>query len=389
MTLQWWGKRLVAEVKTYPLRLEIVADGDKPIDQLADKVKNGPDWSVHGRLLKLRANEHQARLLAGLGDAFGLKDGELRGPEVRVPDPFAFLPQVLEAKRPNRLTALVHGDLNPRNILVVGDETPCLIDYAFMRKGEPFFLDFGRLEGSLTRDVLPADFTWRQLVRLERLLGLACRLGDDASQKLAEVLTAERAELGAAFRLFWAIRRAARAVCPESYRAQWARDYLEQLFLFAHLTLKWDDAEASASAKLRATAALAGVAAEVLASMAPAATDGYALWDDETLRQAGAIGLPLLATQREATLAELAQWAFVLQQRNLKATDPLWQAFEGARADFVRQHFAAAANATLTQLQDEHDIYISLRAYIDLKGQVSAGRERSEAVFSTEDLFEK
>ena len=63
---------------------------------------------------------------------------------------------MLDQKRPNRITSWAHGDLNARNILVA-ENRPCLIDYAFTREGEPLMFDFVRLEGTLAAEILPAS----------------------------------------------------------------------------------------------------------------------------------------------------------------------------------------------------------------------------------------
>ena len=260
LTAVWWGDQLMAEALEHDLRVEVLAPRGRRIRDLAAGLKEGDLLRVCGRVRSVQARACRERLLAGLPD-FGVRKGTLSGPDAEVPDPFDLLPAVLETRRPGRWTALVHGDMNPRNVLVVAGR-PCLIDYALTKDGEPLLADFVRLEGTLARDVLPEDLSWAQLVRLERLLAAACRLDDEAAERFAARLAKDRAELGAAFRIFWAIRRAARETYPQEDRDGWWRDYLEQLFLFAHISLKWDNPSPQA---LRATAAMAGAAAEVLA----------------------------------------------------------------------------------------------------------------------------
>jgi len=381
----WWeGDHLMAEALDQDLRVEVVAPEGRRIRDLTGALRKGDPLEVCGRVVSVRARAYRERLLAGL-PGFEVRRGTLSGPDADVPDPFVLLPTVLETRRPGRWTALVHGDLNPRNVLVVAGR-PCLIDYAMTRDGEPLLADFVRLEGTLARDVLPEDLSWTELVRLERLLAAACRLDDEAAERLAARLAKDRPELGAAFRIFWAIRRAARETYPEEDgqedRDGWWRDYLEQLFLFAHLSLKWENSGPQA---LRATAAMASVAAEVLAPH-----EAFLRWDRDALRSDGLDVLDALARlpDKKSVLADLAAFAGPLHAAGLRPDDPLWLAFRRARDAFVRHHFHHAANETIRQLQSDHAVYIALRAYIELKGELKAGRARRPRPVSMEEMLE-
>ncbi|MEE8587543.1 MAG: hypothetical protein V3T83_22115, partial [Acidobacteriota bacterium] len=302
-----------------------------------------------------------------------VKDGTIQGPGAQIPDPFSSLAEVLEASRKNRITSLVHGDLNPRNILVV-DESPCLIDYALTRPAGGILSDFARLEGCLARDALPEDLTWPQHVRLQRLLAAACRIGDGAAEIFAEQLSKDRQELASAFRLLWTVRRAARESYPNQDREKWSRDYLEQLFLFAHLSLKWRDGQTPAA--LLATAAMAGVAAEGLSSQRR-----YRWWSLEDLRTDAVEIIGLLRQRPGDALRDLVGLAHALYQQSLKRDDPLKAEYESLRAGFVRQRFHSDAHAILNRLREDHEVYITLQAYIDLKGEVSAARRRERRSF--------
>jgi hypothetical protein len=348
---EWWGDRLMGQLPQDPLRLELVTPDGRTMRQLASRLKEGSVFHVLGKVRSVRARAHRERLQGGLPE---LTDAP-------VADPFEALPRILETRRSGRLTALVHGDLNPRNILLV-DDKPILIDYAFTRDGEPFFLDFTRLEGCLARDVLPENFTLAQHLRLQRLLAASCRLGERGADRFAQRLAAERPELGAAFRIFWALRRAARDACPEVYRAYWPRDYLEQLFLFAHLAFKWTEQPPAA---LRATAAIAGVAAESLSG-----SGLYQHWSAEDLRGDGLEILRL--SEPQGALLDLAALARTLGGRRQEEDKPLAEAHEALRSAFVRARFAEAANQILVKLEADHGVFISLRAYIDLRGRLHA-----------------
>ncbi|HBL26942.1 MAG TPA: hypothetical protein DD490_08920, partial [Acidobacteria bacterium] len=359
---EWWGDRLMGQPADTPLRLELVTpdpDG-RTLRRLAATLPEGAPFHVQGRVRSVRARAHRERLHAGLPELA----------EATVADPFEALPRILEARRRGRLTALVHGDLNPRNVLLVGDQ-PLLIDYAFTKDEEPFFFDFTRLEGCLARDILPEDLSLAQHLRLQRLLAAACRLGERGADRFAQRLAAESPPLGATFRVFWTLRRAARDACPEARREHWLRDYLEQLFLFAHLTLKWPD---QTPAALRATAAMAGVVAESLAGV-----DLYRHWSGEDLRGDG-LEILRLAEPRHS-LGDLAAMARALRGRRKEEDKPLVEAHEALRANFVRARFAEEANQILVDLETDHGVYISVRAYIDLRGRLHAGRERRRMSF--------
>ena len=356
----WWGDRLMGQT-SHALRLEIVCQG-RSVHRLAHELKDATSFGVRGIVHEVRARTHRERLLAELKELTA-EDGALRGKNADVPDPFAALPQILEAKRPGRIRALVHGDLNPRNVLMVED-SPVLIDYAFTRPDEPFFLDFTRLEGCLARDTLPSDLTWAQHVRLQRLLGAACRLNEQAVDRFVQLLADERADLAAAFRVLWAIRAAARDAYPPNQRDDWMRDYLEQLFLFAHLTLKWDD---QTEAALRASAAMAAVAAENLCEI-----DLYRLWSLDGLRGDG-FEILRLADPLHG-LRDLAAMTWALRRPRIK-DDRLSQCVSEVRTSFVQTTFADDAKLILAELEEDHGVYIELR------GQRSEGRRRKERSF--------
>jgi hypothetical protein len=354
-----WGDRLMADPGDRRLLVEVVA-GDPPIAEVAGKLKEGEPFEVYGKVRSTRAHAHHARLSA---DALQADGDVLRGEGVAVPDPFAALHRLLSDDPEKGVWTVAHGDLNPRNVLLVGDKA-CLIDYAFTADGQPIFADFARLEGSLARDALPPGWSWARHVRLQRLLATACRLGDQAADRFAGLLASEDPSLGAAFRLLWSVRRAAREVYPASAKGPWWREYLLQLFLFAHLILKWPD---QSPATLQATAAMAGVAAEAL--------DGrgaYRLWSEEEFRAAANEILEALDRDPEHALEELAQVATELDGRRLpeELRKQLDQAVERVRAGVVRGFFRDPAHKTLVRLQQDHDVFISLRAYIGLTGRL-------------------
>jgi Ternary complex associated domain 9 len=252
----WWGPRLMGREGGASIE---VTGGGREISAIARaSVRDGDLFDLYGRVRSTRFSLHRERLLT---------DGELRQDDdglvadrTSVDDPFRRLFAILNERRPDRVTSVVHGDLNPRNVLLVGDQ-PCLIDYNLTRDGQPILGDFARLEGSLAREVLPASWSWADLVRLQRLLAVASRFGDAAADRLGGMLERRHPELAPAFRLFWTIRRCARDVYPSEGGGPWWREHLAQLYLFAHLTWKWPGQPRQA---VRVSAAVAGVASEVL-----------------------------------------------------------------------------------------------------------------------------
>ncbi|NQT16726.1 MAG: hypothetical protein HQ582_28470, partial [Planctomycetes bacterium] len=178
----------------------------------------------------------------------------------------------------------------------------------------------------------------------------------------------------------WAVRRAARDVAPEPMRSWWDRDYQEQLFLFGHQMMKWLAPDNPQTAL--ASAAISGAAAESLRL-----DRVFQLWPAETIRDDARLILSLMRGQAERHLAELASLGRRLARLNLKADDPLWREFREVRSELVRAQFMEAARRIRDRLEVDHDVFINLKAYIDLKGQLKeAARRRSRAVSMDELL---
>ena len=350
-----------------------------------DQIRDGQEWALLGEIEDWRNERHKALFLSELGSDFQIADGKLTGPDALVvADPFPLLANVLDQKRPNRITSWAHGDLNARNILVA-ENRPCLIDYAFTREGEPLMFDFVRLEGTLAAEILPGDLTWAQHVRLQRFLALACRLAgptaseqhlDRIAQELAGRLAVEKIELGRAFRLFWAVRKAARDVTPPEYREDWARDYVEQLFLFGHQMLKWFHKTEMRSAT--AVAAILGVTAETLQ---PARV--YHFWNNDELAESAPLFLQLMELQAEFLLADLASLGRALPQKLIDSAP-----FCAARQKLVRSRFQKRARDIKENLTSQHNVFIRLRAFIELKGQLREAGKRVAGGIELGDMLE-
>jgi hypothetical protein len=231
--------------------------------------------SVRGTITGVRGGQRRA----ALGKALNLDTttvGPWRVGNTIIADPFGALVHVFTTCSPRRPQSRVHGDLNARNILVTGNH-PFLIDYAHVKNNRPQQGDFGWLEMSLLRDVF-ANMGFASLVRLQRVLALGGRLlclgavAGDVEGHCLPMLTG--VETGA-FRMLFAVRRAAHACYLTDAEPEWSRDHLAHLVIAAHRTLKFP-AEAQSDAKLAAVAVAAGVATEWLVN-----EDPFELWDDQ------------------------------------------------------------------------------------------------------------
>jgi hypothetical protein len=367
----WWGDRLMAEPDGYKLRIEVLGKDGSKIKNMAPNIKDGETIDISGQVHFIRAHSRRKELLTALPE-LEAKKGKWAGPGGMIPDPFVFLPDILQKEGNTQITSVIHGDLNPRNILMAGDN-PCLIDYARTNKDQPLHMDFARLEGSLAREIMPADMSWEEWLRLERLLYAACRFGKNSEKIFIDLLENERQEITAAFRLFFSIRMAAYQAWPKLHKKNWFQDYMEHLFLFAHLSLKWETQETH---KVRAVAAIAGVAVEAIYFP-------YQLWTKDALKSDGAAILAYLDYLPEhqhgqkEMLHELACLTHALNQFNIPDDDPLNKAIKNIRAKFVQKHYRDRAKAIQGDLEKDHQVFISLRAYIDLKGSLTGAMPRN------------
>lgn len=384
--LEWWQEHLIATFSDgdYSLMVRVEASSDTPIHLLPgrDAIHSDSEWYISGTITHLRSQAAAHNLSKLLGDEYQLSLGILKGPGTTIPDPFTDLPQVLDTERASRVTSVVHGDLNPRNILIV-DGNPCLIDYAFTRAGEPLLSDFVRLEGCLLRDVIPKDISFAQLASLQRYLSLMCRLAtrDTTDVDIAKAetfftsrLSADRQDLGRVFRLLWAIRSAARRAVPLHVREWWAIDYMEQLYLFGHVMMKWNGALAAGESVSRwcamTAAALCGVAAETFHD-----TKIYHHWPLKELRAIAEHILRFMLPYPSHFLRDLASFAIRFKQMKLRTPDKRWNAFRAVRKALVRDLFQEEARMIKVRLEADHDVFVNLRAYIDLKGQLKAASQ--------------
>lgn len=363
----WRGDRLIGQSDEMPLRIEIVAPGRQSLRDLPAVPAANEVFAVYGRLISLRARENSRGLLEGLRGELSLSGGQLLGPQAAVADPFGPLNSVLRHLRKGRVRSKSHGDLNPRNLLIVGEQ-PRLIDYAHATDSAPILADFVRLEGVLARQCLPANLTWRQHVRMQRLLPAVSLLGACSVHTLAACLAEERSDMARAFRVLAAVQLAARAAYPQECFKDFCADYLEQQFLFAHVSLKWAPDAARSGADLRAAAALAGVAAEFLSG-----NNSFQQWDNPALlSDGGTLASLLAAAEPRGALPMIAALARRLDgiQPPPPREAPVVEHLERARIRYASCGFAEEAHRILAERREERDLFIHLRAYIALKAQL-------------------
>ena len=333
------------------------AAGADPHFQLLDYAGH-PSLTVVGRVVALRGLSWWAKIEHAVDTA--RRDGDavvIDG--VPLGDPFAALPSRITEFRDKRATTVVHGDLNPRNVLLV-DRQIFLIDFARTGVGPPLS-DAAWLEICLLRDVIAPVLGWPALVRLQRELAVRTRVAD-AVEVLPE-------PAGRAAAVLWEIRAGAqRCHRRRETTHPWWPEYQDQLLISSLRTLKWDD---QTSAEIYAAMAVAGVAAEQLGPRP------YRHWQaEETLATATAV-LPLLNAKRTESLAIAAEFVTAVDQSGLSDDDERVVPFETAlpawRDAYVVAHHIESAAVVLAQLADDHDVYVSLQAFIRVKGQLQSG----------------
>lgn len=336
----------------------LLADGDPIVVaiQAADPgvlsaLSGRTDIQVHGRVLTTRGAEHRSRMLGALTEAGPVRTGDDWAlPGVTVADPFRVLFDVLTEPVVHRVTSAIHGDLNPRNALLV-DNQPCLIDYSHTVCDGPQQADFCWLELGLLRDVF-AGMDFPELVAVQRWLALASRVlhvRPDAADACVGLVERQAPELAVMFRVLLHIRGQGLLVHPAAGQP-WHRAYLEQLLLAAHRTMKWQQAKPE---QIRAAVAAASAATEQLDADNP-----FRHWNTDDVTAAVRTIVPLLPLDSDAAaqlLHELATAPPVLDA----ATDAVLAA---ARQRLVRVRSAERARELVVELGERHDDYVDLVA---------------------------
>ncbi|HEX4724192.1 MAG TPA: hypothetical protein VH333_16870, partial [Pseudonocardiaceae bacterium] len=338
-----------------------IARGDNiivAIEPVADQsagLTGQPEFAVHGRVVETRGSATRSRMLGALAETgpVDLADDGWVVAGTEVANPFAVLLDVLTRSAERRVRSVVHGDLNPRNALVVEDQ-PFLIDYSHTDFG-PQQADFCWLELGLVRDVF-ADLGFPALVVLQRWLALASRVLDDARDADAvSVMTTlvgrQAPDLAVPFRMLLAIRRCGRRIHPEWSSVPWRHDHLEQLLLAAHRSAKWTHA-VQTPARLRATVAVASVATEHLG-----AGNGFVRWTDVDLAAALAAVEPILSFADDDPVQLVRELAAAVST----VDGPTEAVLAVARERLVRTRCVDQARRLLAE-RAGHDEYIDLTA---------------------------
>jgi hypothetical protein len=377
------GNRLIGERDYVSVEIQPGAGHIELMTQAASE----PQYSVYGTVTGTRSALTWQRIRNVLPEIRTVGDGVVQVGEGQLAHPFAVLHQLLTQPVAGLVTSTVHGDLNPRNVLIA-DGQPFLIDYARARRDQPLLGDFAWLEINLLRYPLSTALSLADLVEAERLLALADRVADLLSDDQREVVDSALARLAdprlcASIRILGAIRRHARqtyaraeAAAGESAQPWW-REYAAQLLLAAQRTFKWAG-DLQPEAGLRAAVAAAAVASEQLAYP----DNPWRLWNHQRLAAATGAILPLLP-DREAALPVLASL--------VRGLDPLGADPElGDEIERTRARIASSAMdlspRRMVELRDSHDLYIDLPASVLEPSAAGSGqRPSASAVTSVMD----
>jgi len=320
--------------------------------------------TIYGTVDATRSALTWDRIRRAIPDIEMVEPGNVRMAGTRVAHPFAGLRQLLMGTVTGLVTATVHGDLNPRNVLIA-DGQPFLIDYARARSNEPILGDLAWLEINLLRGPLSTSLSFAELVHVQRLLALGDRIAsvvpDRGRTAIDDALIAGMAEnrpqLTAALRILGMIRHHARLIYPDDERAAqpWWREYATQLVLAAHRTCKWLG-DAQTENTWRAQVAAAAVATEQLLNP----DNPWRLWPRSHLSDAAAAVLPLLPPTQSA-LSILGDLDSGLDLRSPGPGSQLEQDLRRAHVSILTA-IQAVTPARMSALQLAHDRYIDLRA---------------------------
>ncbi|GAA2331230.1 hypothetical protein OKJ48_33990 [Streptomyces kunmingensis] len=271
--------------------VRVVGHGAGVNRDLARELADLASVRLSAEVVQTRSALWSQRLVGFLDLSQGDETAEhLRHQGLTVDHPLRSLHGILAASRRKRVFSVLHGDLNPRNILLV-DSHAYVIDFANALKQDDenalTFSDYTWLEVCLLRELEDAGLSWEQLVGVQRKLAVLCTLAEhqvalDCLDKLVASLAhqAQESDRGARLLLvLWEVRRAAMQLAAGKDAERPARQLLEHLTLSALRALKFPDREQSAH-RVRSCAAVAGVAGEGLREDHPTL---FSTWDDEQL----------------------------------------------------------------------------------------------------------
>ncbi|MFJ5548601.1 hypothetical protein [Streptomyces sp. NPDC093225] len=288
------------------VRVEAVnAASKRPIgDLLGQKIS----VEICGEVQRTRADvlsERLRRFLDGVDEA---KDG-LTYQGVRVAHPLRRLHQILSGHEERTLSP-VHGDLNPHNLVLAG-ENPYLIDLAAAAPNQATLSDYGWLEVCTLRDLPQCGMGFAELVQMQRVLAaltaLSTELPEDAMDGVAtavtEAVSQDSPAQGRFLRMLWECRRAAMLVNDQIPAPRADRHLLQHLTLSALRSLKFDDEDQS-EYRVAASTSIAAVAAEAVDGLTDAFFTSWPPRQAEALR-AALLNLEDLPTRAADLLADV------------------------------------------------------------------------------------
>ena len=338
-----------------PERLDgtLVARGDNIVVEIRVEPGSGhrvdlaalaarPDLSVCGLITATRGRTNRERLVAAAGE-FGKTFA----------DPFSALKNVLTVPAGGRVRSYAHGDLNPRNVVLVGDR-PYLIDYEHTSDDLPQTGDCCWLEVGLLRDVFAAN-DLAALIGLQRVLALGCRLLQlgAISGRIEHVCLdlLGKSALRSAFRVLWAIRAQAHRHYPADAGELWWQSHFGQLLITAHRMVKWPG---QPEEKLRASVAVAAVASEWLGEANP-----FRFWPPADLAEAFRVTAPLLNFDHDDAV-RLGGDLITAMESHGKLSRSTESLLSEQRVRLVKARGTAAADRTVLALAEDHARYVGL-----------------------------
>ncbi|MEV6020697.1 hypothetical protein [Streptomyces sp. NPDC051997] len=318
---------------------------------LRAEFKDKTSLLVNATVVATRA-QRRSRLMTSFLNGLGTveeREHELVCDGVSVAHPLRSLFDILRAAKEDRGHSPVHGDLNPRNVLLRG-ESAYLIDFASAQPDGLLLTDYAWLEVCVLRELESAGLSWLELIQLQRQLAvlslLAVQVDSDCLDKiLAAVVDVRGGHAGRCLALLWEIRQAA----LQREIAAGVSAEVAHLHLFQHLTLaalrplKFPESDQSPY-KAAVCAVVAGVASEALNSPLAAL---FAAWDPGEI---AAFGSALLDSS-QAHLSRCVDVLIGIRLACRAARNPGW----GTDADtaLVRAIMRGPLHAPLEQ-QREH-----------------------------------
>ena len=340
-----------------------------------DKLRMQPSINIYGTIEYTRSARNWERIKK-IFSSVTLTDGGIAADGLAMAHPFGALDKLLTEPTRNFVIGVVHGDLNPRNVLVAETE-PYLIDYAAARTDGPILSDLTWLELNLLRGPFAGVLDFAELIRLQRLLALGDRMSamnlsperESVDQALAEAAAGERPAFTGALRIVRTIRHHAAVIYPSPPGAgPWWHEYAAQLLLSAHRMFKWRD-EMQSPGAWHAEVAVAAVATEQLLDE----ENPWRFWPEEGRKAAGSALLKLHPANLEGLLLYC----------QLMATDAHLERASGdleqARRDLVAGALREVGQNKRDYAEWLGEVSDSSRSYVGLQARITKQRSGRSA----------